>query len=273
MSTKITTDPYNAAGTAVKVRVEAGDPQTTTVTFSTATVTLVAQGGGGGSVANGHDTASAGSDSPGVAAYTDTQFGIAAKGVGYTLRATTAEPGVDASASTGPVSNSFSVDTSVVQCTGGGARCHLPKTSSGGTAYEVFADAQSGYLAASLSVQNFADPGNVCPGSTYVLPTESEAITFNVVGGTGAKQLFYTIVSPLRAAAKYQVCYARPQANGSFATQNGTSLLRSGYYVGLLLLCKNSPVNTPCYQGYTVDKTNKAVTLIVNAPSGDPWTH
>ena len=275
VSSHITTDPYATAGIAVKVRVEAGAPQTSTVTFSTAAITLVAQAGGGGSVATGHDAASAGSDSPGVAGYTDSQFGIDTKGYGYTLRATTTEPGVEASTSTGPVSNEFNIDTSVAQCTS--KPCHLNQTVNGGTGYELFADSDTGYLVASLTVQNFADAGNVCPNSSYVLPSESAAISWSLIGGTGAKQLLYTIESPLRSASKYQVCYARPQANGTFATQNGQAVLRgptgAQYFVGLLLPCKSAPANTPCFQGYTVDKVTKAVTLITNAPPGDPWTH
>lgn len=267
VNSTITTEPYVTSGIPVKVRVESGTPTTQTVTFSVASIRLTPEGVvNGGSL--GADTSSAGSDSPGVAAYTSNLFAIDTKGAGYVLRATTSEPGVDASTTTGPVSNAFNVDTSVVHCSG--PPCHLPKTTSGGTAYELTAFS-GGTLAASLSVQDFADPGNTCPGSTYVLPTESEPVTFNLVGGNGSKQLLYTILFPLRAASKYQPCYARPVANGVFATATGTSLaLKNGYYVGLLPLCKNAPA--PCYQGYTVDKS-KAVTLIVNSPRGDPWTH
>ncbi len=268
VGTRITSEAYNSAGAAVQVRVVSGALSPTTVTFSTASITLVAQGGGGGSLAGGN-TATAGSGGAGTAAFTNTSFSIATKGVNYTLRATTSEPGVDATSTSGPVSNAFNVDTSVADCASGPCKVY-DKTSSTSTAYELTANSSSGFLAASLGVQDFSGPGNTCPGSTYVLPP-SEGVTFNLVGGTGAKNLLYTILQPDRPASKFQVCFARPStfltASGVYAAPYGTS----GYFAGLLPLCKNAP--SPCYQGYTIDKITKAVTLIVNAPEQDPWTH
>jgi hypothetical protein len=268
VSTQITSEPYNPAGTAVKVAVVSGAPSPTPVTFSTASITLTAQGGGGGSLAGG-DSATAGSGGAGIAAFTSNLLSIATAGVGYTMRATSSGAGIDATGTTGPVSNAFNIDTTVADCSTGPCKVQ-DTTTSATTTYELTAISSSGFLAASLGVQSFAGPGNTCPGSTYVLPP-SEGVSFNLVGGTGTKQLLYKILQPDRPASQFQVCFASTTtfltASGANAAPYGTT----GYFAGLLPQCKKAPA--PCYLGYTVDRP-KAVTLIVNAPAiGDPWTH
>jgi len=261
--TNITAEPYLPTSTSpVAVRVADGSVDGTVEWWSSdVTLSIAAGYNPGAGTLSGTTVAS---PNAGVARFMSGGVGpqIDKSAGGYRL--TASSPGVTGTA---PLSNPFDIVDFGQRCPGASQRCT-------GTAFNASFRAQ---------VDTFATPDDLlllslgapdaptfdCLGYAETTDTLAFDVTTLTGGPSGsAKTVLYTILSPVKSAPQYDVCFR------SLAPFTAKSLLPAllqidGSYVALLPDCRRVNDVPPCVSNRA--RVNGTVVLTITAPQGDPW--